>query len=437
VVLSTISNYAGQIYTVGIWFFLTPFLLHQLGPSAYGLWVLVGSVVTYGSLLDFGIASAVTKYVAEYHARGQIEQAQRLVATALWLFAGLGLIVISLGAILAPFFPVLFNVPLDQHATTIRLVLLSGLGAGIALPSATSFAVLRGLQRFDLLGLITFIGMSLFTMTTVSVVLLGWGLLGMVAVNIVTSLLMQIPTLWLIHQIAPELHFGWRGADHRLVRTVASYSSALFVINIAGKLKTKTDEIVIGAFLPIASITPYSIARRLSEMPLILTNQFMKVLMPLAAQLHAENDYARLRALFLTSTRLTLATFLPIACSVVILARPFLIIWVGSAYVDSTNLVLILTIASLMDIILWPAGSILQGGHFHRFCPRKFELVHSIGAPFGCDGSCSWYPDTHFNRVCLFCPSVQYARHWCRRPGRFQGDIHSGAGANHPNGSGT
>jgi O-antigen/teichoic acid export membrane protein len=33
---------------------------------------------------------------------------------------------------------------------------------------------------------------------------------------------------------------------------VVSFSSALFVVNIAGQLQTKTDEIVIGASLPVA-----------------------------------------------------------------------------------------------------------------------------------------------------------------------------------------
>src|SRR6266851_4694630 len=83
VLLSTLSNYAAKVFTLAVWFFLTPFLVHQLGDSAYGLWVLVGSITAYGSLLDFGIAPAVTKYVAEYHARGQLDLAHSLVATAL------------------------------------------------------------------------------------------------------------------------------------------------------------------------------------------------------------------------------------------------------------------------------------------------------------------------------------------------------------------
>ncbi|MBA2676981.1 MAG: hypothetical protein H0U76_01070, partial [Ktedonobacteraceae bacterium] len=59
VLTSTITNYIGKIIALGTWFFLTPFILHQLGTTNYGLWTLVGSMVAYGSLLDLGIGGAV------------------------------------------------------------------------------------------------------------------------------------------------------------------------------------------------------------------------------------------------------------------------------------------------------------------------------------------------------------------------------------------
>lgn len=377
-VISTLSNYVGKVYTLGVWFFLTPFILRQLGATDYGLYALVGSVAAYGLLLDFGIASAVTKYIAEFHARGQIEHAQSLVATALVLYSGLGLIAVALSVIVAPAFPILFNVPAEQRTTATWLVLLSGLGLGIALPCAMPQAVLRGLQRFDLVNLIGIVGMSLFTIATVAALSLGWGLLGIMAVNIPVTLIMQVPTIGLIHRVAPGLRLGWRGGSRRLVRTVTSFSSAMFVLDLSGQIQSKTDEIVVGAMLPVANVTPYSIARRLSEMPQILTDQFMKVLMPLASQLHAENDRGRLRMLYVTSTRLTLALFVPLACGLVILARPFLTAWVGAAYADYDYLVLILISASLIETSQWPAGSILQGIGRHRML-----AVMALGSALG------------------------------------------------------
>ena len=205
---------------------------------------------------------------------------------------------------------------------------------------------------------------------------------------------MQVLSVRVIKRTAPELRFGWRGAKRSLVRTILSFSSSLFVIDMATRLQTKTDEMVIGVFLSIGSITPYSLARRLSEVAQILTDQFMKVLLPLASELDAENDRARLRSLYITSTRLTLAIFLPVGCVLIVFASAILSAWVGAEYAEYSHLVIILTVASLIATSQWPAGSILQGIARHRLlagtstCSALANLALSIGLlyPFGLMG---------------------------------------------------
>ncbi len=65
VVRGTLSNYAGQFVTLIVGFILTPFIINQPGVTSYGPWMLVGAVVAYGTLSDFGIWGTVIKYVAE------------------------------------------------------------------------------------------------------------------------------------------------------------------------------------------------------------------------------------------------------------------------------------------------------------------------------------------------------------------------------------
>lgn len=366
VLRGALSNYVGQFVTLATGFLLTPFVLHQLGATGYGLSVLVGSVVAYGMLFDFGIWGAVIKYVSEYRARGEIAQARSFVATALTLHTLLGLTAIALSAVIAPIFPDVFNVPPADRATAVRLVLLSGLGIGVAIPCTTSAAVLHGLHRFDLGNVISAVGTFLTGVATVIVLLLGGGVLGMVAVAAPITVLMQVPSVWLVNRIAPELKFGWRGARRSLVRKIISFGSPLFVMQVAGRLETRTDEIVIGAFLPVSTIAPYAVARRLSAWASLLTQQFVRVLLPLASELQAHTDWVRLRAVYLTGTRVTLAIFLPIGCTLAVLARPILTAWVGPVYADSAPLVAILTLAGLADVSQWTASTILQGMARHR-----------------------------------------------------------------------
>jgi len=366
ILVNVLTNYAGKFVLLGTWFFLTPFILRQIGASAYGVWILAGSFVSYGSLFDLGITGAITKYVSEFHGKDNYEQAHDLVATTLWIYTILGLIVILISGVLAPLFPVFFNLPASEGGIASQIVFLSGIGLGISLPGGTTIAVLRGLQRFDLVNVLSITGMLLYALMVVIVLRLGGGLIGMALANIPFTLLMQIPAIWLIYRIAPKLRFGWRGAKIKYIRSITSFSGAVFIIAIAEQLKTKLDEVIIGAFLPISAVTHYYFAHRLSEIPQLLTDQFTKVLMPLSSQLNSRNDRSGLLQLFLVSTRITAAIFVAIGCCVVILAKPFLAIWVGVEYTQYTGLVYFLTAASFVEILTWPAGAVLQGMSRHH-----------------------------------------------------------------------
>jgi O-antigen/teichoic acid export membrane protein len=88
--------------------------------------------------------------------------------------------------------------------------------------------------------------------------------------------------------------------------------------------------------------------------------------LPVVSQLNAEQNRGQLRNVFTASTRLGLASFLPVGIGVVVLAAPFLTIWVGAPYAEYAYLVLILAVASLFSTSQWPAGVILQGMAKHR-----------------------------------------------------------------------
>ena len=365
-VSGTFYNYTTQIITLAIGFFLTPFILNHLGAAQYGLWILVGSFVTYGQLLDLGITSAVIKYTPEFLARGETGEAQKLIATALQIYAAMGLLAIGISVAIAPVFPTLFNVPPDERATASWVVLVMGVIVGIELPGLTVYSVLRGLQRHDLLNLLNIISTLLIALSTVVVLLLGGNLLIMLLLNLPVILLMQIPAIIMVNRLVPGLKFTWRGASRQMVRKIIGFSSSIFVTQVGGRLQSRTDEFVISAALPISAVTPYSIARRLSEISQIFTLQFMKVLMPLASELHAESDIARLRSLYKNSSRLALVLFLPFGIVLTMLARQVLTLWVGPAYAGYDYLVLILTLNGLALMSQWPAGSVLQGIARHR-----------------------------------------------------------------------
>lgn len=369
------SNTLGQVAALLILFALTPVILDRVGVSGYGLWALVGSIAAYGALLDLGIGSAIVKYTAEFRARADTASGTGLIATALRVYLVLGAIAVVCGVVLAPIIPVLINIRPADRPTASLLVLMTGLNVGISIASAPATSVLLGLQRFDLYNVVSTGGTVLWAIGTVLILQAGGGVVGMVALNIPVTLAMRFVCIEFIRRTAPDLPFGYAGASRAVARRVLGYSWSIFASDISTLLQKKSDELVIGTFLSVAAVTPYSLARRLSEVAHVLTNQFVRVLLPLASELDAGEDRSRLIELYLVSTRLTVAIFASIGLGLVVLAGQVMLVWVGPGYDEAIPIVAILTTASLLLTSQWPAGSILQG--MARFQPVAVTSVVS------------------------------------------------------------
>jgi O-antigen/teichoic acid export membrane protein len=363
---NAIANYIGQAVMMGSMFAITPFMLHRLGATQYGLWVLTASFVAFGGFLDLGVGSAVTKYVAELRGRGSLGDASAVVATALRMYSALGLIAMTIGFGLAAVVPGTFRVAGADRTTLTHLILVASVGIAVQLPATLSYAVLRGLQRYDVINGVTCAASVAFAASIVGVLLAGGGVVAIAAVSIPLTLLWQVPSILAIHRVEPHLRFGWRGARRGHVRMIAGFSVWLVLINAAGLVKKKTDEIVIGTALPVARIAPYSVARRLSDGGELVAYQFIRVIMPLSSHLYGREDHGELRRLQIFSTRVALAIFVPVAAVIVVLAHPILAVWVGAKFAGDAHIVVILACSSFVEIVLWPSASIAQATGRHR-----------------------------------------------------------------------
>jgi O-antigen/teichoic acid export membrane protein len=366
VLVATSANVLGTGFRLLVWFVLTPFILGLLGPVAYGVWVVVGSIAAYGSLLDMGLTPALVKYVAEHVARGDPAGAGRVIATAVWLYILLGLVAFAVFLAIAPWVPDVLSIPAGQRGAATAVTMLTGLSLAIGIPSTAAPSVLMGLQRYDAVNAISTASTLAGAAATVIVLALGGGVVGMVAANIPVLLGTTAVTIVVIRRVRPDLGSGLGRPNRALVLTMAAYGSSSFAYQISNLLQRKTDELVVGGFLAVALVAPYSIGRRVSDLVIMVTQQFMNVLLPLASELHAEGDANRLRAVYLTATRLGMALSLPVGTTIIVLAAPFITTWVGPDMGDAVPITIILAISSMVALTQWPAGAIFQGMARHR-----------------------------------------------------------------------
>jgi len=91
-IVGSITRTFLTVVNMVISFFLMPFLIRHLGDRWYGIWTVVGSLIGYYYLVDFGLASAVRRYIAKYIGNYEHEKANITINTALIIYSILGLI---------------------------------------------------------------------------------------------------------------------------------------------------------------------------------------------------------------------------------------------------------------------------------------------------------------------------------------------------------
>jgi O-antigen/teichoic acid export membrane protein len=358
---AAIASGSARLVELALGFLLTPFILHRLGDENYGLYILVAAIFGQGALLDFGITPAVIKYVAEHRAQRDHDRMRSLIATVQVLYCLIGLLTLLLTIPLAAALPYFFNVQPFQHDTTTMVVLLMGARLAISIPCQTPWAVLWALHKYGQANAISVLRTILTAVATVAVLLLGGGIIGMVAVTIPVILLTQLVFVWYVRRVAPEISFGFQGARREFAKIVVSYGSSLSLADIAYYVQAKSDEIIIGAFLPVSAVSPYAIARRLSVVPHILAEQALGGILPLTSELNAKGDSDRLRSLYVVASRVTFAICISLAVVLIVLAGPLLTVWVGSDYASYAPILVVLTLASVAEVSHWPGQVILQG----------------------------------------------------------------------------
>jgi len=333
-------NWIGIAIAGGVGFFLSPYVVRHLGSTSYGVWVLVNSLVLYMAVLDLGIRGAVVRFVSADQPHGRHGDASDAVSAALWFRIWLGGLVLAVTVVLALVATRLFDIPEALHQATRIAILLSGTNLILSLGFGVFSGVLNALHRFDLLN-IAGIGQALLNAAGVVVLLAyGHGIASLALWQLVVGLMNSAFLCRAAFLIYPELRLRWRPPGRALVRKFGSYSLYLFMLAAAGRVIYYTDNVIIGAMLPISAVTLYAIGFAPTQYLGQLLASVSVTLLPVASGLAAGDNTEQLRRLLLQGTRAVMAIALPLILGLLIRGKTFIALWMGPEYGEPSGQVL-------------------------------------------------------------------------------------------------
>ena len=350
------SNLVRMLLSMLVSLLLPPFLVHRMAPAEYSAWVLILQLSAYVTYLDFGVQTAIGKFVAEYDALGDRKAAREMVSSAFSLLSIASMAGCILVVVLTYRVPQIFHQMPSFLFHDVRVGLLCiGLSVCFMLPFSVFMTTFTGLQQYGFPTLFISASRIVGALCLGAVVLMHGSILqmawAMAILNIATAIA-QVAG-WK-HYASERVPFSFLYFDRDCVKKLAEYCGVLSIWTMGSLLISGLDTTIVGHF-DYGNTGYYAVAGSATNFMLMLTGNLLSPLLPAISSLQTERTPEQMGELLLRATRLGFATLLVFGLPLLLGGYPLLTLWLGSAYATRSVLFLeILVVGNIFRQLSFP-----------------------------------------------------------------------------------
>ncbi len=339
---------------------LPAYLTHRLPVAIYAAWILILQLGAYVSYLDLGIQVGISKFVAEYEARGDELAAGQHASAGLALMLVVATTGVILTCVLAWQVPRLFKaMPAGlYHDVRISIILVGG-SLAVGLVCSVYAAVFTGLQRYWIPVSISVANRASYAAIVILVVFLEGSLSEMAAavaaVNLVSGAAQAL--IWRLK--AARVRVSIALLDWGVLRAVIRYCSLQSISTIAMLCITGLDVVIVGHY-DYAQTAYYSIATLPATFALSVIGALMGPILPASSAMSTQRSPAEMGDFTVKLTRYVAIVLLLTGLPLIVCGLPILRAWVGPAYAGHTFLYLrVLVLANIIRNLCLPYATVV------------------------------------------------------------------------------
>lgn len=326
----------------------TPWMIHSIGRDNFGLYTLALSVITL-FVFDFGLSSAVTRFIAKYLAEERQDKANDFLGLVyrLYILIDIVLFLILIGIYF--FIPQIYKELTPDEIVKFKVVYsMAALYSVISFPFIPVNGVLNAHEKFiqvkicDVLHKLIIVG-------AMSICLLaGMGLYALVMVNAVSGVITILFKLWCIHHYTAQ-KISWHYFSKTEFRKVIGFSGWVLVIALAQRCIFNLAPSILGALSGAASIAILGIAITLEGYTYTFANAINGMFLPKISRIVAK-DNGNVLPLMIRVGRVQIYVVALIVFGIVCFGQEFVALWVGEGFKDSYLCAVLLVVPSFFHL---------------------------------------------------------------------------------------
>ncbi len=346
-----------------------PWYLHYIPFKEYGAWLATGGVLSFLTVMDFGLSGVLTQRSAVAYGARDHEKLGGIIGTGIAILAVLAVASGLISAAICPFVPGLVHINGKLANRLGACILLAALANSLNIFGFAVGDVLKSLQRSLLPGFMLVASEVVNVLAIILCLLAHMGLysiaIGLVSRSI-TLTMGDTLGFYILCGRQLGLKLRWVGSESR---ELWHLSINVFVSRILSALSNTTDTFLIGAIIGPEAAGVYSLTVRAHDMVRSIGGRFGGAVMPSMAHLHGEGNRKRFGEVFTMLLKCQTALAAIGLVGVVAFDRSFVNLWVGPKIYAGNAVSILISIWSIgymVGGIVWQ--TLYAMGHIVKIC---------------------------------------------------------------------
>jgi O-antigen/teichoic acid export membrane protein len=330
-VLGLASGYVVSAVSLGVGFWLTPYVLRFLTRKQYGIYALASSVMGWFQMLDFGMSAALRLHLAQLAGRADRRQISGYVSTTVFVQAGIAVLVLLGGVSSSLWFAEFFNTGGDQRNSVTFLLCLLGSAAAVSLATRSFSSLLVAHQQLHVDNFIRLGLLAVQTFLTVVLLGRGWGVLALGTASLAAVAIAGASSVLRSYRTVPGLSIRIGLFSAVLLKQLWGTAVWFTVSSVAILLIKGLDHAVAAKLISLEAVTVFALTKRPYDIIEVFLAQLVATASPGLGQLAGRASWEKFREAY---CRLAVfGTGLAIAAASAVWAanQSFISAWVGSS----------------------------------------------------------------------------------------------------------
>lgn len=272
---------AGLIYT--------PWMVRSIGISDYGLFTLAGSLISV-FLVDFGISSAVTRFVSNYNSRNDQEGINNFLGIVYKLFFIIDLIILFVFCIVYFNIENIFLQLTAQELVRFKIVyIIAAVFNLVSFPFITLNGILTAYEEFVPMKFVDLLNKIMTVITTFVALIAGGDLYVLVTINAIWNIIAIAAKLKIIKKKTPvKVNFKYK--NKKIYKEIFGFSIWITVIGICQRFIFNIIPLILGALSGAENIAIFGLASIIESYVYTFASAINGMFLPRISRIVANNE---------------------------------------------------------------------------------------------------------------------------------------------------